>query len=191
MGKKRKKKKRSPVPKQFEQSIIKFYNSLNTCYAFRIPDAMFGKGMSAPSPADAIACCEGVSYLIECKTKVAERVSFDSLSDNQIKCLGEFQETSFGNVSMVAVLMGYTKGQTTGRCFLINYRQWLHWKGTIGRKSIPLDLLVEQAEAGGMFVHELVWKRGVGWTNDSLQAMYSKHLTPSGTLAGRKGSDVL
>lgn len=149
--------KAQEIAKRFERSTLAYYTRGEFAWGMRIPDAMYSRRGSAKTPADLIATSPSGNYLVECKTTKGARLPFDRVRPHQLENLEAFEGSGLANHGVLAVCMGYGGGgMTSGRCFHIPVGAFLYWSGSLGRKSLPLEL-------PALAEFELVYRRGTGW----------------------------
>lgn len=126
--------------KRFEE---KFKESLDRKgYALRIQDKVFmgqnGRLLSKEGEGDFWYFAKsGDVYLIECKATGVPRFPFDKLTQEQ--SLVDFEAVAESYHSLVALNFYGENIRTDNRCFLIPIWDYLDYKLTCGRKSMPLS----------------------------------------------------
>lgn len=144
--------------KRFEQ---KFREAMEPyAYVLRIPDSVRfvgGRMVGEETDADFLVINGSGSYLVECKAVNRPRLDYGNVKPHQEAALSEFDAIGEHCHGFLAVEFydrcGYFKPH---RMFLLPVSEWIDFKATSPRKSMPLSAFEERG-------HELYYDSGRYW----------------------------
>lgn len=151
--------------KRFEEKFRRAMEGYG--YVLRIPDSVRvagGRIVSSETDADFMVAAPDGSYLVECKATNRPRLEFYNVKGHQEEALEGFDAIGGGCHGFLAVEFYDRRGyRYPHRAFLLPISDWMGFRGSSGRKSMPLsafeELGVEMPYARGAYLFDGRWFR--------------------------------
>lgn len=128
--------------KRFERQWAASADRFGGTKVFRIPDKIFVSGnhiRSTESEADFFWFSESGSAIVECKAKAGKSIPFNMLRDHQRDSLVEFSR--YMDAIVAVNLYDPENIRSWNRCFHVPIAVWEELRNSLGRKSLPLQVL--------------------------------------------------
>lgn len=143
--------------KRFEEKFRRSVEELGERhFVMRVPDKLVpvggGRTISKPTEADFVVACRAGTFLVECKATSKKSLEFGKVEEHQERALSAFDAYPRSHGLLAVEFYDQTSYRTARRMFLLRISDWLAYKESSGRKSMPIKAFEEmgsEAERSG------------------------------------------